>query len=297
MRGQRGVREEIRLLQFVGRRLRGAGVEAAGVGVVLGSGLKDFAAELEDSVRVDLADIPELPRPRVEGHGGGLVQGRIGKTRVHCLQGRVHLYEGYHPWEVVRAVRSLALLGTRTFVLTNAAGGIRDGLGPGALMLLTDHLNLSGRNVLEGEHDPLLGPRFPSLVDVYSPACRRALHVHDPNLEEGVYAQLGGPSYETPAEIRMVRTLGGDAVGMSTVPEAIALAAMGCRVAGISLITNRAAGLSQAPPRHDEVLEVAARTAARLRALLVRAIPDLRAPPADPGGPAPARGAPRRDPA
>lgn len=273
----RSIQEEIELLRSAEKGLRNRGLEPADIAVVLGSGLKDFAADLEDVVELPLHSIQEFPKVRVRGQGGKLVQGWLGETLVHCLTGRVHLYEGYHPWDVVRAVRSLALLGTPNFLLTNAAGGIREDLMPGSLMLLTDHLNLTASNPLAGPHHDSLGPRFPAMNEVYDPRGRKILRAADPGdgLREGVYAQLLGPSYESPAEIRMVRTLGGDAVGMSTVPEAIALHAMGCRVFGLSVITNRAAGLSLEPPSHQEVLDETVRAAARFEELLNRAIPEL----------------------
>ncbi len=273
----RSIQEEIELLRSAERGLRNRGIEQADIAVVLGSGLKDFAAGLEEAIELPLHSIQEFPKVRVRGQGGMLVQGWLGETLVHCLTGRVHLYEGYHPWEVVRAVHSLAMLGTPNFFLTNAAGGIREDLMPGSLMLLTDHLNLAATNPLVGSHNESLGPRFPALNEVYDPRGRKVLRSCDPGhgLREGVYAQLLGPSYETPAEIRMVRTLGGDAVGMSTVPEAIALHAMGCRVFGLSVITNRAAGLSVEAPSHQEVLDETIRAAERFEVLLNRAIPEL----------------------
>ncbi len=196
---------------------------------------------------------------------------------MHCLTGRVHMYEGHHPIETVRVVRTLAMLGTKSFLLTNAAGGVRDDLGPGDLMLIKDHLNLTGTNPLIGAHDDRLGPRFPALSQAYDESMREVLRTSDPHgdIKDGVYAQLLGPCYETPAEIQMVKTLGGDAVGMSTVPETVALHAMGCRVAGLSLITNKAAGCSEQAPKHEEVVEEAARAAARLTTLLKTAIPRL----------------------
>ena len=273
----RSIQEEVELLRSAEKGLRNRGIERADIGVVLGSGLKDVAGDLEDTIEIPLHSIQEFPKVRVRGQGGMLVQGWLGETMVHCLTGRVHLYEGYHPWEVVRAVRSLALLGTPNFLLTNAAGGVREDLMPGSLMLLTDHINLTAQNPLAGSHHECLGPRFPAMNEVYDPRGRKILRSCDPGdgLREGVYTQLLGPSYESPAEIRMVRTLGGDAVGMSTIPEAIALHAMGCRVFGLSVITNRAAGLSLEPPSHQEVLDETVRAAARFEELLNRAIPQL----------------------
>lgn len=247
-------------------RARGAG--DAGLAVVLGSGLKRFADTLADRVEIGFAAIPHWPVPKVEGHGGALVLGRIGATRVACLTGRVHLYEGWEPAEVVRAVRSLALAGVPRFLLTNAAGGIGTHLAAGDLMRIRDHLNLTGRTPLLGAHDPRLGPRFPDLTEVYSPRLAALLDVADPGLKSGVYAGLLGPSYETPAEIRWLRTIGADAVGMSTVAEAIALKALGAEVAGVSLISNLAAGIAAQPLRHDEVIAAGAAAESRFGALI-----------------------------
>ncbi len=282
MRSRQGnwnVEGEVELLRSGVRDLKSRGFVAAEVGIVLGSGLKEFASCLEEPLRVPFFEIDGFPSPRVPGHGGDLLQGKVEGVRVHCLSGRVHLYEGYHVWEVVRAVRTLALLGTPIFLLTNAAGGIREDLFPGNLMLLLDHLNLTARSPLMGPNHALLGPRFPAMTEVYCPLARKVLRAADPGdgLKEGVYAQVMGPSYETPAEVRMLRTLGGDAVGMSTVPEAVALHAMGCRVTALSVITNRAAGLSQHAPNHEEVVAEGKRAASRLHEITRKALPDLAA--------------------
>lgn len=274
--GDHNIEGEVQRLRSAVYRLEVAGLKPAKVGIVLGSGLKDFAKQLQDPITISFNDIAEFPRTRVRGHGGELVQGRIGDTLVHCLTGRVHLYEGHHVWEVVRAVRTLALFGTNTFLLTNAAGGMRAEWKPGTLMLLTDHINMTGTNVLLGDHHECLGPRFPPMSEVYSKSARKILHeAAKKPLMEGVYAQMMGPSYETPAEIRMLAQLGADAVGMSTVPEAIALHAMGCRVAALSLITNSAAGVTADVPNHDEVVSEGAKAAKRMSQLLVAAVPAL----------------------
>ncbi|HKQ71265.1 MAG TPA: purine-nucleoside phosphorylase, partial [Polyangiaceae bacterium] len=221
------------------------------VGVVLGSGLGAFGEQLEEAISYDA--IPEMPASSVPGHSGKLRLGRIEGVPVACLQGRAHLYEGNSPADVVFGVRLLAKLGCRAVLLTNAAGGIGPHLEPGDCMLVTDHLNLTGRNPLVGPHesDGRAGVRFPDMSRAYDPrlgelahAAARELGVE---LKEGVYAGLLGPSYETPAEIRMLRTLGADAVGMSTVLEVIALRQLGVRVAAISCITNLAAGISPTP--------------------------------------------------
>ncbi len=238
------------------------------LGLVLGSGLKDFAKQVANAVEVPFAEIPGWPVPHVEGHGGSLVVGTVAGTPVACLSGRVHLYEGWRPADVVRAVRTLRRLGVRSFLLTNAAGGISDDLSAGDLMVLTDHLNLTGASPLIGTHEPAFGPRFPDQSRVYAPRLRTLLAACGARLRPGVYAGLLGPSYETPAEIRMLKTLGADAVGMSTVHEAIALNAMGAEVAGLSLITNLAAGISPTPLAHDEVVAAGKQAAATLTALV-----------------------------
>src|SRR6185436_3815085 len=241
------------------------------IGVVLGSGLGAWASHLEQSTPVPYAGIPHMPTPSVAGHSGRLWFGQRGAVRVACLEGRVHAYEGHAVERVVFGVRLLAALGCRSVLLTNAAGGIRADLTPGTLMLITDHLNLSGRN-------PLVGwsseghPSFIDLTRAYdaelADAARSAARELGQSLAEGVYAGLLGPSYETPAEIRMLRTLGADAVGMSTVLEAIALRERGVRVGAVSCITNLAAGLSAAPLSHAEVQQTAADAKGRFAALL-----------------------------
>ena len=236
--------------------------------VVLGSGLKDFAHRVEDAVTLPFAEIAGWPVPKVEGHGGALVLGKVNGCPMACLTGRVHLYEGWKPCEVVRAVRTLRHLGVPNFLLTNAAGGMADDLSAGDLMLLADHLNLTGCSPLTGVHVGEFGPRFPDQSAVYSPKLRALLEQCGERLRPGVYAGLLGPSYETPAEVRMLRTLGADAVGMSTVHEAIALNAMGAQVAGLSLVTNLAAGLSDQPLSHDEVVAAGKQAAATLESLV-----------------------------
>jgi purine-nucleoside phosphorylase len=235
---------------------------------VLGSGLKDFAGQVQSATTIPFAEIPEWPVPHVEGHGGALVVGTVGGTGVACLSGRVHLYEGWEPADVVRAVRTLRLCGVPSFLLTNAAGGIADDMAPGDLMVLRDHLNLTGRSPLVGPHDPAFGPRFPDQTRVYAPRLQQLLQKTGTRVRPGVYAGLLGPSYETPAEIRMLQRLGADAVGMSTVHEAIALNAMGAEVAGLSLVTNLAAGISPTPLAHDEVVAAGKQAAAALTALV-----------------------------
>ncbi len=245
-------------------------------GVILGSGLAAFADRLANATVIPCAEIPEFPVPAVAGHPGrlvvGEVQGESGPVPVAALQGRVHAYEGWTAEDVAFGARTLCLLGLRTLVLTNASGGIHPDLAPGDLVRITDHLNLSGVNPLAGPNDERLGPRFPDLSDAYDgdlggrlDAAARALGIP---LRSGVYACMPGPSYETPAEVRMLRALGADCVGMSTVPEVIAARHMGVRVCGISVVANRAAGLAERPLRHEEVAEAASRVRDRLGALL-----------------------------
>jgi inosine/guanosine/xanthosine phosphorylase family protein len=239
---------------------------------VLGSGLGAFADALSQPVAVGYAEVEGLSSASVAGHAGRFVCGRWGALRVAVMQGRVHLYEGHGADRVVLGLRALIRLGVRTVVLTNAAGGIREGLDPGTLMVLEDHLNLTGTSCLLGPNDEALGPRFPAMNDAYDPALRALARQVAGRpalpLAAGVYAGLLGPAYETPAEVRMLRGLGADAVGMSTVLEAIAARHMGARCLGISCITNRAAGLSATPPSHREVEAAAGAAQAALRQLL-----------------------------
>jgi len=242
------------------------------VGVVLGSGLGAWADTLEDRVSIPYAHIPHMPQSTVIGHAGNLVLGLSGGVPVACLQGRAHLYEGNAPEMSVFGVRLLAQMECKVALLTNAAGGIRSGFKPGTLMLIRDHLNLTGMNPLVGHNDERLGPRFPDMTAAYDhEVALLAKHVaekHGIELPEGVYAGLLGPSYETPAEIRMLRTMGADSVGMSTVHEVIALRHMGVRCGAISVITNLAAGLGTGLLNHKEVEEVARQVQQQLRALL-----------------------------
>jgi purine-nucleoside phosphorylase len=256
-----------RAAAFLRERL-GDRVTGARLGLVLGSGLRGFGARLDQPREIPFAEVPGWPAPRVAGHGGALVTGLVANRPVACLTGRVHLYEGWSPAEVVRPVRTLRLLGVPAFLLTNAAGGIADDLSAGDLMLITDHLDLTGCSPLRGEHEPALGPRFPDQTNVYSRRLRALLPQCGARLRPGVYAGLLGPSYETPAEVRMLKALGADAVGMSTVHEATALSAMGAEVAGLSLIANLAAGIGDAPLSHDEVVAAGGQAAAVLEAMV-----------------------------
>ncbi|MCL4812291.1 MAG: purine-nucleoside phosphorylase [Vicinamibacteraceae bacterium] len=239
---------------------------APDLAIVLGSGLGEFADTLASPAVVPYGAIPHWPEAAVVGHAGKLVAGASGRRRVAALAGRVHFYEGYSMDRVTFGVRTLAMWGVKRLVLTNAAGGINTSFAEGALMVIDDHLNLFGTNPLVGPNDERFGPRFPDMSEVYSKRLRamadEAAAGLGVTLAHGVYAGLHGPSYETPAEIRMLRTLGADAVGMSTVPEAIVARHMGLEVLGISCITNMAAGVLDRPLDHREVMETAARVKA-----------------------------------
>ena len=252
--------------------LRERGTGTPEIGIVLGSGLGAFADRLKDPVAFPYSEIPGWPTATVVGHDGRLVVGTHAGRRVAALSGRAHYYEGHDMKTVAFAPRVLGLLGVRTLVLTNAAGGINLDFRPGTLMVIEDHINLMGTNPLLGPNEDRFGQRFPDMTDAYSPRLRQiaeaaAKDVGVP-LARGVYAALHGPSYETPAEIRYLRTIGADAVGMSTVPETIAARHMGIDVLGISCITNAAAGVLPTPLDHDEVMEVARRVHAIFSTLL-----------------------------
>jgi purine-nucleoside phosphorylase len=247
------------------------GAESPSVGVVLGSGLGGFVAELEEPRSLAYREIPGMPTPSVAGHHGELVVGTLGAARVACLRGRVHLYEGRSTSEVCFGVRLLAEQGCRAVLLTNAAGGIAPSLVPGELMAITDHLNLMGRNPLIGVTADTTS-LFIDMSTAYDPSllehARAAASELGVHLHEGVYAAVHGPSYETPAEVRMLRTLGADAVGMSTVPEVIALRHLGVRTGALSCITNHAAGLSATPLAHAEVTAIANAVRPKFQSLL-----------------------------
>ncbi len=249
------------------------------IGVVLGSGLGGFAETLACRKETAYADIPGWPRSTAAGHPGKLVCGKIGSAETIVLAGRAHLYEGYTPKQVTFGIHELARRGVRTVILTNAAGGINRTYRPGQLVLISDHINLLGINPLTGPNDESTGQRFPDMSDAYSQAyreiAREAAHELGLPIEEGVYAAVPGPSYETPAEIRYLRTIGADLVGMSTVPETIAANYLGMKVLGISCVTNMAAGLKDARLVHEEVLEIGARVQETLATLLNAVIPRL----------------------
>ncbi len=233
------------------------------IGMVLGSGLGDFADTLEDAVRIPYADIPNFPVPTAPGHVGALVFGKKQGREVVVLQGRIHFYEGLSQKQITLPIRVLAAIGVKQLVLTNAAGGVNADFEPGTLMIISDHINYSGDNPLIGPNLDSFGPRFPDVTDLYTASLRRTVKEAAADtgikLQEGVYMMFSGPNYETPAEVRMARIVGADAVGMSTVPEALVAGHCGMEVLGISCITNIAAGLSDQKLDHSEVLEIAAR--------------------------------------
>jgi purine-nucleoside phosphorylase len=244
------------------------------VGIVLGSGLGGLADELSVVAAIPFADLPGWPAASAPGHAGRLLIGQLDGVPVVCLQGRLHLYEGHTERLVVEPVLLMGRLGASAIVLTNAAGGVNASYGAGTLMLVSDHLNLTGRNPLIGANDGAIGPRFPDLVDAWSPRLRNLMHAAadalGTSLVEGVYAGLLGPNFETPAEVRMLRALGADAVGMSTVLEAIAARWAGLEVIGVSLVTNPGAGVTGEPITHEEVLAAATEAGPRFRALIRR---------------------------
>jgi purine-nucleoside phosphorylase len=249
------------------------------IGLVLGSGLGSFADDLTEAVRIPYAEIPAFPLSTAVGHAGQLVIGKSGDIPVAVMQGRVHLYEGYSAAEVAFPTRVLGRAGIRALILTNAAGGINVEYGQGALVVVRDHINLQGQNPLTGANDERFGPRFPDVSYTYSKRYREIALEEAKKLSipprEGVYAALAGPSYETPAEIRYLRTIGADLVGMSTVPEAIAARHMGIEVLAISCVTNMAAGILDKPLVHDEVLEVGRRVMGQFVALLRAVLPRI----------------------
>lgn len=251
----------------------------ADVAVVLGSGLGGYEEALIGPREISFDEIPGFPKSTVPGHAGKLIVGTIRDKRVLIMSGRFHHYEGHSLDKVTMPIRVMALLGVRTLILTNAAGGVNTDFHPGELMLITDYINLTGRNPLRGANLDAFGPRFPDMSMAYDRQLREVAldraKQHGITLREGVYAWWMGPSYETPAEIRMVRTLGGDAVGMSTVPETIVARHCGMRVLGISTITNMAAGVLDAPINHEEVLAMGGKVREDFHVLLSSVIDHL----------------------
>jgi purine-nucleoside phosphorylase len=266
-------------------------LETPKIAAALGSGLGAFARELQDTVAIPFREIPNFPRSTVEGHAGRMVIGKLASAQgegltVAVLEGRIHQYEGYSSREAGFPVRVLGRLGIRGLVLTNAAGGINEAYHPGDLVLISDHINLQGNNPLNGPNDERFGPRFPDMSEAYSRRYRQlaldaARELGIP-LREGVYAALRGPSYETPAEIRYLRTIGADVVGMSTVPETIVARHMGIGVLAISCVANSAAGMSEGGISHEEVLATSEKSSAKLGALLRAVLPRIAAEPAEP---------------
>ena len=265
--------------EHAARTIRARTALDARIAVVLGSGLGAFADDFEEAARIPYSDIPGFAASTVAGHAGSLVVGKVGRVPVVAMQGRVHFYEGYSLQEVTFPIRTFKLLGIETLLLTNAAGGINVQLSEGTLMIISDHLNLMGVNPLRGPNDERFGPRFPDMTEVYSRALQETVVEEAGSLgievRRGIYAALSGPSYETPAEIHMLRSFGADAIGMSTVPEAIVARHMGMKVLGISCITNMAAGISDSPINHEEVIETGQRVRATFTLLLRRIIDRL----------------------
>ena len=249
------------------------------IGVILGSGLGSIADQVENPVIIPYTDIPHFHGTSIEGHAGRMIIGRFQGVPAVFLQGRFHVYEGYPMEEVVFPTRTICGLGIQTLVLTNAAGGVNTRFRPGDLMMITDHINLMGDNPLKGPNIAQLGPRFPDLTEAYSRRCLDvallAAEECGIQLHQGVYAGVLGPTYETPAEVRMLRILGADAVGMSTVPESIAANHLGVQVVGISCITNLAAGLAQQKLTHQEVIENSRSGATHMTKLLESALKKL----------------------
>jgi xanthosine phosphorylase len=249
------------------------------VGIVLGSGLGAVAEAVQDPVHVPYDELPGFPRLTVAGHAGSAALGRIGEVPVAVLQGRAHVYEGGAIDLIRTPIRMLRDAGAEILILTNAAGSLREEAGPGSLMAISDHINLTGINVLTGPNDDAIGPRFPSLRDAYDPQLRERLHATADaigvTLHDGVYLAVGGPSFETPAEIRAFRTLGADAVGMSTVHETIVARHAGMRVVAISAITNLAEGMQAEALSHEQTLRDAARAASDLAPLITRFVEQL----------------------
>jgi purine-nucleoside phosphorylase len=262
--------------ELAARTIRARASGDARIALVLGSGLGGFADEFQDALAIPYQEIPGFATSTAEGHAGRLVIGKVDQVPVIAMQGRVHFYEGYSLAQVTFPIRTFKLLGIKTLVLTNAAGGIDVQLSQGALMLISDHLNLMGVNPLRGPNDERFGARFPDMTAVYSRELQQTAideaGTMGLELRRGIYAALAGPSYETPAEIHMLRGFGADAVGMSTVPEAIVARQLGLDVLGLSCITNMAAGLSDRPIHHEEVMETGRRVRETFAQLLRRVI-------------------------
>jgi len=262
--------------EHAARIIRSRTTETPRVAIVLGSGLGGFADDFDEPVGIPYEEIPGFARSTAEGHAGRLVIGKIDQVPLIAMQGRVHFYEGYSLEQVTFPIRAFKLLGIKTLILTNAAGGVNVQLTQGALMVLSDHVNLMGDNPLRGPNDSRFGPRFPDLTSAYSPELQEIAVEEAKSLgleiRRGIYAALAGPSYETPAEIHLLRGLGADAVGMSTVPEVIVARQMNMEVLGISCITNMAAGISDQPINHEEVMATGVRVRETFTQLLRRVV-------------------------
>lgn len=249
------------------------------VGIVLGSGLGIYIDQIQNKMVIPYQDIPHFKRTSVEGHSGALIIGEVNGVTVAALQGRLHAYEGYAMEDIVLPVRTLAAIGIEYLFLTNASGGINADFHPGDLVAISDHINLSGRNPLVGPNIAELGPRFPDMGNAYDAEVRELLHSvaqrHHVDIKSGVYCSVLGPTYETPAEIRMLRTIGADLVGMSTVPEVIAANHLGLKVAGVACITNYAAGIKQEKLNHADVKKVAEKAMVGFATVLTETIGEL----------------------
>ena len=264
----------------IAKQIRGLlGSRSPRVAVILGSGLGGLAEEIQNPLAIDYASVKGFPVSTVAGHQGRLIAGRLEGKEVLCMQGRIHLYEGCRPSQIADVIKAFKLLGIETLIVTNAAGSLRKEMKPGSLMLITDHLNLSGFNPLIGPNDERFGPRFPNMNEVYTPACRqmavRLAAAHHITLHQGVYCMLSGPAFETPAEVRMCAILGADANGMSTVPETMTAAYCGLKVLGISALTNYCTGIEGGSPSHAETLENAEKASADLTLLVKKFIGEL----------------------
>lgn len=260
-------------VEFIKKQYNGSIPKTA---IVLGSGLGSLVDELQNKKAIPYTTIPNFPQTTVEGHQGNLVFGELAQVSVALMQGRFHVYEGWDVTDVVLPIRVLAKLGVKNIIVTNASGGIHSSYKPGDLAVITDHINMSGKNPLAGENDNSIGPRFPDMSHAYSPLLLETIESEakkiNVDLQRGVYAWVLGPSYETPAEIRMLRILGADMVGMSTVPEVIAAVHAGLHVAGISCITNYAAGLVEQKLNHDDVKDVAQLAHEKFTKLLIGSV-------------------------
>ena len=249
------------------------------VGIILGSGLGMIADSIEDALTINYADIEGFPQTTVAGHSGKMIVGKLGKTEVLCLQGRFHLYEGHDPKVIAEVISALKTLGIKKLIITNAAGSLNSDFAPGSLMMINDHINFSGKNPLVGPNDDNIGPRFPDMSNAYDKDMREQMKALaqklNISLPEGVYLMVLGPNFETAAEIRAFRTLGADAVGMSTVPEVIAAVHAGIKVLAVSAITNFGTGLQKTPLSHEETISNAAKAAANLTSLITNYVKEF----------------------